>query len=78
MFEKELQIFHKRKSDLVSKNQLGGFVVIKDEEVLGVWVSRIDALKAGIDKYGDVPFLVKNISDPDATINFTRNVKFAA
>ena len=52
-------------------------MVIKDDDILGVWSSRIDALRTGIDKYGDVEFLVKNIFDNDVVINFTRNLMFA-
>ena len=77
MFEKELEIFKKLKSELIQQNPSGGFVVIKDDEVLGVWQSRLDALKAGIEKYGDVPFLVRNINDNDIIVNFTRNLIFA-
>ncbi|HEY9123258.1 MAG TPA: hypothetical protein PK252_02685 [Bacteroidales bacterium] len=76
MFEKELEIFKKIKADLLSQYS-GGFVVIKGDEVLGVWQSRLDALKSGIDKYGDVPFLVKNINESDIVINFSRNLIFA-
>lgn len=77
MFEKELEIFKKIKADLLSQYSSGGFVVIKGDEILGVWQSRLDALKSGIDKYGDVPFLVKNINESDIVINFSRNLIFA-
>ena len=77
MLEKELSLFNKVNAELQSQYPQGGFVVIKDEEILGVWSSRIDALRAGIDKYGDVEFLVKNIFDSDVVVNFTRNLMFA-
>lgn len=75
MFEKELNTFKKNRSELIQKNPDGGFVVINGENILGVWASRIDALKFGIEEYGNVSFLVKNITDPDVTINYTRNIK---
>lgn len=74
MLEKELNIFNKVKADLMIKNPNGGFVVIKDEDILGVWESRMDALKSGIEKYGDVPFLVKDINYFNTSIYFTRNI----
>ena len=77
MLEKELSLFNKINAELQSQYPQGGFVVIKDDEILGVWSSRIDALRTGIDKYGDVEFLVKNIFDNDVVINFTRNLIFA-
>ena len=80
MFEKELEKFKEIQDHLKTENPNGGFVVIKDDEVLGVWNDRMDALKEGIEKYGDVPFLVKDISedldDVSNVINFSRNVQF--
>lgn len=77
MFEKELEVYKRVRAEYLAQNPQGGFVVIKGEEILGVWQSRLDALKAGIDKYGDVPFLVKNINESDIAINFSRNLVFA-
>lgn len=54
-----------------------GFVVIKGDDVLGVWETRGDALKEGIEAYGNVPFLVKDLYSEDVAINFTRNLIFA-
>lgn len=77
MLEKELQKYHQVKAQLQHDNPDGGFVVIKDDYVLGVWQTRIDALKAGIDKFGDVIFLVKDIKEGIIAANFTRDLKFA-
>ena len=65
MLEKELNIFNKIRDKLLSENPNGGFVVIKDDDVLGIWNDKMDALKEGIKKWGNVSFLVKNIiNDP--------------
>ena len=77
MLEKELETYNKVQSDLQQQNPNGGIVVIKDEEILGVWQTRIDALKAGFDKYGNVQFLVKNIMERNVAANFSRDLKFA-
>lgn len=77
MLEKELDTFSKVKAVLQAQNPSGGFVVIKGDEVLGVWESRADALKYGIEKYGNVPFLVKSILENDFAVNFSRNLIFA-
>lgn len=77
MLEKELKYFDKVRDELRSKYPNGGFVVIKDNAVLGIWMNRADALKVGIEKYENVPFLVKNINDnPGSQLNFTRNIQF--
>ncbi len=78
MLEKELKKFSEVQGELKQENERGGFVVIKDDEVLGVWNDRIDALREGIKKYGDVQFLVKNIMDDDnILIGFSRPLVFA-
>ena len=74
MLEKELETYKNKKAELLLLNPNGGFAVIKDDEVLGVWQSRADALKIGIEKYGNIAFLVKNINESDIAINFTRNL----
>lgn len=77
MLEKELEIFAKEKAKLKEENSSGGYVVIKEDEILGVWNDREDALKAGLEKYGDVPFLVKNIEESNNSVNtFSRDLIF--
>ena len=75
--EAEIKYFHKLQSDLVANNPNGGFVVIKGETVLGIWLNRMDAIKEGVEAYGNVSFLVKNIND-NATqfINYSRPLTF--
>jgi hypothetical protein len=78
MLEKELRIFNENKAKLKEANPSGGYVVIKDEKILGVWNDRQDALRAGIQEYGNVPFLVKDIGESDSRINsFSRDLVFA-
>jgi hypothetical protein len=77
MLEEELKYFRKIQNELRSKHSDGGFAVIKNEDLLGVWKNRSDALKEGIERYGNKPFLVKNINDnATKTINFSRDLKF--
>lgn len=77
MLRRELTYFKKIQDELRAKNPNGGYVVIKDNEVLGIWLNRTDALKVGIDKWGNVPFLVKDINDDiNKAVNFSRNIKF--
>jgi len=76
MLEKELKKFKDIQGNLKEQHPNGGFVVIMGEEVLGVWNDRVDALRQGIEKYGDVQFLVKNIMDDNTAINFSRPLQF--
>lgn len=77
MLEKELEFYQQMRGKLQGDYPNGGFVVIKDTEILGVWDTRPDALRAGIEKYGNVSFLVKDINESDVVINFSRNLSFA-
>ena len=78
MLEKVISYFKKVQDELRATNPNGGFAVIKDEELLGIWLNRTDALKAGVQKWGAVSFLVKEINDDlNQVINFSRNLKFS-
>ena len=75
--QKEIAVYRDRLAQLQHDNPNGGFVVIKGDEILGVWNDRIDALRAGIQAYGNISFLVKNIEDSGKLLNFTRDFVFA-
>jgi len=77
MFYTELKKFNSIRNKLRRKYTNGGYVVIKGNEILGVWEDRMDAIKKGLEKYGNVPFLVKNINEKDVEINFSTDIKFA-
>ena len=60
--EQEYQFFQEIKTSLLQQGDEGKFVVIKDHECLDVFLTYEDALRQGLKKYGDVPFLVKEIN----------------
>ena len=61
MLEIELQKYQSVLASLISVNINGGYVVIKGNEVLGVWQNRKEAMLEGTKKFGRVSFLVKSI-----------------
>jgi len=71
---REFNYYNKIRENLNSEHK-EGFVVIKDQKILGVWNDRGDALKAGLEKFGDVPFLVKDINN-NKVINISRDIEF--
>lgn len=78
MLEKELDYFKKNLNQLRGDNPQGGFVVIKDETILGVWQSRQDAIKEAVEKWGNSLFLVKDLNEEFGMgINYTRNLNFS-
>jgi hypothetical protein len=58
--ERELETYRNKLPELKGENE-GRFVLIKGDEVIDVFSSYDDALKAGYTKLGLEPFLVKKI-----------------
>lgn len=76
--KRELEVFNQKQGELQNEHPDGGYVVIKDGEVLGVWKDREDALKEGIKAFGNVSFLIRDIyTDLDSiSANFSKNLTF--
>lgn len=68
----ELETYEKNKQNLLRDNR-GKYVLIKGKEVINVFDTQADAVKVGIDKFGNSPFLVKKIQEVDTPQNFTSN-----
>ena len=71
--EKEYQTYLRHKEQLLAKNE-GKYVLIKDTQIADVYASYEDALKEGLKKFGNVPFLVKQIQREDDVNFFYNNV----
>lgn len=69
MFEQELQTYYSSVTQLRGSYPLGGFVVIKGDEILDIWIHHLDALKEGYKVYGDVDFLIKDINEQPISIS---------
>lgn len=69
----ELKTYESNKSKLVKEN-LGKYVLIKDTKIIGVFESEKDAIKVGIEKFGNSPFLVKKIEVVEEPQKFTSNL----
>ena len=70
-FAKELETYEAKKKELLES--AGKFVVIQGDEVAGVWDTYEDALRAGYERFKLVPFLVKQITQIEPVLNFTRD-----
>jgi len=68
----ELETYEKNKQNLLRDNR-GKYVLIKGKEIINVFDTQADAVKVGIDKFGNSPFLVKKIQEVDTPQNFTSN-----
>lgn len=70
--EKELETYEAKLEELLANE--GGFVLIHGEKVLGVYAAYEDALRAGYEKLGVKPFLVKRIAASESLHYFTRDI----
>jgi len=75
MLEKEVKIFEQNLTELV-KTDIGKFVLIKDEQIIGTFAAIVDALKSGYEKYKDQPFFVRQILPTQQPLNFANNYLF--
>jgi len=76
MLENEIKTFEKNLSDLV-KTDLGKFVLIKEEQIIGTFAAMQDTLKSGYEKFKDQPFFVRQIVAVQQPLNFANNYFFA-
>ena len=67
ILEKESKYFDKHKDDLVEMYE-GQYVLIKGSKLIGSFTTKLDAYKAGIESFGNQPFLIKLVTvDEDET-----------
>jgi hypothetical protein len=67
--EIELQYFERQKTDWL-KTHAGKFVLIKGEQLSGVFDSDAAAFQAGVALFGAEPFLVKQVVDNEPVQQF--------
>ncbi len=66
--KQELATFEKNRSKLLGSFK-GRYALVKNDDVVGTFETQQDAIDAGYEKFGNVPFLVKLITEVDETIN---------
>ena len=60
----EIEAFEKNRVEWL-KHHAGKFAVLKGSDICGFYDSDENALVAGLEKYGDVPFLIKEVLEED-------------
>lgn len=73
ILKKELETYEDSKASLL-KSSRGKFVLIKEDKIIGIYDTYNDAIKIGIDKFGNKPYLVKRILEVEPTENFTSSL----
>jgi hypothetical protein len=65
----ELEYFQKHKQEYL-KLYKGQFVLIKGKELSGAFTTEAEAYQAGLEKFGNEPFLIKQVLDNDGTVSY--------
>jgi len=69
VLQTELDFFNKKKDELL-KLYKGQFVLIKDENFIGAFTTDGEAYKAGLEQFGNHPFLIKQVLDDDTKVSY--------
>lgn len=65
----ELEYFQKHRQEY-QKLYKGQFVLIKGETFAGTYTTEAEAYQAGLEKFGNQPFLIKQVLDDDGTVSY--------
>lgn len=68
--EQEIKYFEAARDQLLGKAK-GKFALIKGDKLIDIFENQLDAIKIGYEKFGNEPFLVKQILEVDTPQNFT-------
>lgn len=69
----EIKTYEQNRDHLLATAE-GKFVLIRNDQVIGVYDSKMDAIAEGYRQFGNVPFLVKQILRIEAPLNFMSNL----
>ena len=69
----ELKTYAKHR-DLLLRTAEGKFVLIRHEEIAGIYESEMDAITQGYQKFGNVPFLVKQVVKIETPLDLRSNL----
>ena len=69
----EIQTYEQQRENLLGTSE-GKFVLIHGTQVIEIFDAKMDAIAAGYQQFGNVPFLVKKILRIEAPLNFMSNL----
>ncbi len=73
VLKRELQTYEAKRNELVNRSK-GKLALVKDDQIIDVFDTQIDAIQQGYERLGNVPFLVKQIIEFDTPLDFTSNL----
>jgi hypothetical protein len=73
MLTAELETYERHKEELLGKSE-GKYVLIHREEIAGIFDTEKDAIDQGYERFGNVPFLVKQVVKIETPQNYVSNL----
>ena len=70
VLQQELDFFEKKRLELVARAP-GKYALVKGSELIGIFDTELEAIRAGYQKIGNEAFLVKHIVEADVPLTFT-------
>ena len=67
VLETELNYYEERKAELLAQYK-GQFALIKDCQLVGVFPTDEEAFTAGVEQFGNVPFLIQELQEDEQFI----------
>lgn len=72
MFEVEENVFRENLGNLL-QNEIGKYILIKEDKIIGIYQTSLDALKIGYETFKEQSFLIKQILPFQQPLNFANN-----
>ena len=69
----ELETYERHRDELLGKSE-GKYALLYQDQIVGVFDSKKDAIEQGYERFGNVPFLVKQIVKVETPQNFVSNL----
>jgi hypothetical protein len=70
---RELRTYSAHKAELLRRAR-SKYVLIKGSRVIGTFDSELDAAHQGHERFGNVPFLVKQVVEVEVPLDFTSSL----
>jgi hypothetical protein len=70
ILQQELEFFESQRLDLLERAP-GKYALVKGSNLLGIFDTELEAVRAGYRQVGNEPFLIKHIVEADVPLVFT-------
>jgi hypothetical protein len=73
LLKREIKTYNAHKAELLRQSK-GRYVLVKGDRIVGTFDSELDAVHRGYERFGNVPFLVKQVVEVEVPLDFTSSL----